>query len=180
MSATHPRLKKSIQEKAVMNQQLQEYIKKEKDKPLRSLEDWGEELKSQSKDIVIYEETKQETQLQEYKPLPREETEPTLGEIYQKSPYLQIEHLQTEQYIRSEPITDKKIIIARTIHYDYFEVPIDWDSKDIKIHYRELYYKQMKVECKAKYAPRDINYPRELYIDYKVQDYTHYFQQPTM
>ena len=195
--------KKPIQRKSKMNQQLQKYIEKEKDKPLRSIEDWCEELKSQSKDMVIYEETKQETQLQEYKPIKTKyatkqvKCEEGIAEPKQrkarKPKVLQVEEplqlavpILTEQanttidYINLESMGERKVVIAKTLQYDYFNIPIDWEAKDISIIDRRLYYKDMLIDCKATNQPRDRNTPLEVWIDFKVCDYSFYFQKPTM
>lgn len=212
MSATHPRLKKSIQEKekAKMNQQLQEYIKKEKDKPLRSLEEWGEELKSQSKDtdLIIYKdgvgyknevavvaETKDEYKLQEDKPCSIETFKDATKQVkceaqrkprtYRPKVKEQVAvpiqpQVTTIDYMNLEYMAETKVIIAKHINYDYYKIPIEWEQEDINITDRKLYYKGMLVDCKATNQPKDKNTPIEIFVDFKISDYSYYFQQPTM
>lgn len=226
MSATHPRLKKSIQEREKQTKAILET-----DKPLSSLEDWG---KSQSKeiDLIIYKdgvgykngiaivkETKTETKLQEDKhcsietfkeqerirnetkdatkkvkwaegiaePKPRKPRKPKVSlqvaEPLQEELAVPIKTQQantTIDYMNLEHMGETKVIIAKTLQYDYFTIPIEFDANDISIIDRKLYYKNMLVDCKAPNQPSDINSPIEVWVDFKVEDYNYYFQKPIM
>jgi hypothetical protein len=173
------------------------HTKKVQFKELRSLEEWGEELKSQSKDLnlIIYEdgvgykngipvvnETKTETKIQEHKPCIKEERKPKVAEPKRKIQLAEPVRTQIEdtiiEYKNLEHIGKTKVIIAKTLHYDYFNIPTEWEAYDICIINRHLYYKGVYVDCKAPNQPQDRRKPLEVWVDFKVEDYSYYF--PTM
>ena len=212
MSATHPAYLRSLKEKQALKDK----------KPLRSLEDWGEELNSQSKDIdlivfkngigykngiAVISETKKEITLQEHKPciekkdMKKVKWEEGIAEpkprkskthkpkVLQVAVPLEAElavPITTQQanttidYMNLEHMGKTKVVIAKTLQYDYFNIPIEWDAKDINITDRNLYYKNMLVDCKAPNQPADRHTPIEIWVDFKINDYSFYFQKPTM
>ena len=142
------------------------------DKQLRSLECYIAETK----------EVKEEIHNFEYKP-----TKCYTPPKHNAEPKIQIAEpvrTQTEdtiiEYKNLEHMGETKVIITKTLHYDYFKIPIEWEAEDIEIKHRRLYHKGKHIiNCSADNQPKDLDYPLELWVDFKVSDYSQYFQ-PTM